>query len=207
METQITPISWISALQALSSPGSALKQKVLDTVTFDTLETYRPKDWVYSNFSSCIELKYIRTLTLDDVIRGFLENIHKAKKLNPRQSSRPYLVTIIISETRRVLIDTLTLWNIQTNFPKGVQAIQLFDIPNVVFHNLIFIYEKSPGEIDKVLCRPPVSSRVNEVDCENEEISVLIRRDSEEIVKVIEKSLKCCLLGVRVMFKFDVRSM
>jgi hypothetical protein len=207
METQIIPISWISALQALHNPSSALKQKVLDTVIFDTLEAYRPKDWVYSSFSSFIELKNIRTLTLDDVIRGFLENIHKAKKLNPRQSSRPYLVTIILSETRRVLIDTLTLWNIQANFPKGVQAIQLFDIPHVVFHNMIFIYEKSPGEIDKVLCRPSVSSRVNEVDSEDEEICILIKRDSQEIVKMIERSLKCCVFGVRLMFKFDVRNM
>ena len=207
METQIIPINWISALQALHNPSSALKQKVLDTVIFDTLETYRPKDWVYSNLSSCIELKNIRTLTLDDVIRGFLETIHKSKKLNPKQSAKPTRVTVILSETRRVLIDTLTLWNIQSNYSKGVQAIQLFDIPNVVFHNLIFIYEKSPGENDKALCRPAVSSKVNEVECEDGEMSMLIRRDSEEIVKMIERSLKCYVLGVRVMFRFDVTNM
>lgn len=162
METQVHSITWTDAMQALYTPTKQLKQKVLDTVLFDTLDPFRPKDWIYTNMHSCIELRNIRSLTLDDVIRGFLENLSRIKQIQSKKSIRPYLVTVILSESRRIMIDSLSLWNIQSNFPQGIQGIQLCDILKVIFHKLIFIYERSAEGLDMIYCRNNNTDRKTE---------------------------------------------
>lgn len=210
METQINSLTWISAMQHLYSPKIQLKQKILDTVIFDSLEVFRPKEWIYTHASSYIQLKNIRSLTLDDVLRAFIKIQQKTQHKNSKQLNREYLVTCILSETSRVMINTVNLWNIQSNFPQGIQAIQLFDIPTVTFHKLIFIYERNRAEGgDVIYYRSSVGSKMNEgqvyLDTSlYEEINIVIRKDSEAIIDAIEKNSKSQIFTVRLVFKYDV---
>jgi hypothetical protein len=118
---------------------------MMDTILFEN--NFQPKKWIFTDLLGRIQFKDIQSISINDVIRAFLVNLHENKKNEfsnddfmefLADSSNRDRICFAITGNGRHFLNIEALSDIKNYFPKGIDALQLYKIPTRDF--LPFFY-------------------------------------------------------------------
>ena len=138
---------------ARNPEGADKTIKMMDTILFDRSDAASSKDfvplkWIFTDLHGNVQYKFIKTITVNDVIRAFLVNLNESDKryefnnedlMHFIEHARDEPICFALVGGKRHFLNIVQLCDIKNRFKKGVDALQLYKIPTRSFVPAFYI--------------------------------------------------------------------
>lgn len=100
---------------------------------------FKPKRWIYTDLMGNFHYKNIEAVSLSEVIRAFFVNLNMGKKsheysnddlMNFIENNKLEKIAVAIRNNTRHFLDITDFSDIKNRFKDGIDALQLYKIPN-----------------------------------------------------------------------------
>lgn len=143
MEESLIHKSWKNVYSHISEPSPALSIPIMETVVFDSIEPYRPLQWIYNTESGVVVSKDVRAMNISEVIQALVRKtaaVSTVHRYLPQSGSSEPMAVAVVGRKRMVLSER-NLPSLQLLYPKGLEGLTLLKYNGKNFDPRVFFYQ------------------------------------------------------------------
>ncbi|CAI2384511.1 unnamed protein product [Moneuplotes crassus] len=179
---------------------------------------FQPKRWIYTDLKGNFHYKNIESVSLEEVIRAFFVNLNMGKKtheysnddlMNFIANNKLDKIAVAIRNNTRYFLDITDFSDIKNRFKDGIDALQLYKIPNKEhFKNFYCCEYEFQHKMDKGVFdyyRQSFGNTVEELsESETKTIPNKIQRISLKVIHALETHKpKMKVRNIKILFLIE----